>query len=93
MADFVSSRVLIRNLLTFSLQSFLAALEVGDLEQVHILHGVADLSVDIGRVEGLDISNFRARFDNTYHIVDVWRETMTAGVVATFNLEIKNKEK
>lgn len=91
MANVVPSHVLIRNLLTLSLQSFLSALETGHLEQVHRLRGATDLLVDVSRVGGLGISVFRASFDNIYQIVNVWGETTTASVVATFNLKIKNR--
>lgn len=89
MADAMSSRILVRNLLTVSLQTFLAALEECDLDQVHRLRRAADLPLDVGRVGGLDFFDLKTTFDNIYQIVDASREASTTDAVAIFNLEIK----
>lgn len=89
MADIMSSRILVRNLLTVSLQTFLAALEVCDLDQVHRLRRAADLPLDVGRVGGLDVFDLKTTFDNIYQIVDASREASTTDAIAIFNLEIK----
>lgn len=89
MADAMSSRILVRNLLTVSLQTFLAALEECDLDQVHRLRRGADLPLDVGRVGGLDVFDLKTTFDNIYQIVDASREASTTDAVAIFNLEIK----
>lgn len=93
MADVVPSHVLIRGLLTFRLQSFHVALGEGSLEQLHRLCVAPDLSLDVGKVKGLDISSFTISFDNIYQIVDVWRENSITGAVATFNLKKKKKKR
>lgn len=89
MADIMSSRILVRNLLTVSLQTFLAALEACDLDQVHRLRRAADLPLDVGRVGGLDVFDLKTTFDNIYQIVDASREAATTDAIAIFNLEIK----
>lgn len=50
MADVVPSHVLIRDPLTFRLQSSLVALGEGSLEQLHRLCVAANLSLDVGKV-------------------------------------------
>lgn len=54
-ANVVPSHVLVKNLLTLSLQTFIAAFKVNDLDQVHRLREDADLALDVGRVSSLDI--------------------------------------
>lgn len=85
----MSSCILVRNLLTVSLQTFLAALEACDLDQVHRLRRAADLPLDVGRVGGLDVFDLKTTFDNIYQIVDASREASTTDAIAIFNLEIK----
>lgn len=73
-ASVVPSNILLRYLLTFCLQTVIAALEAGDLDQVNRLCEAADLDLDICRVGEFDLSVFRTIFDNIYHVVDTKRE-------------------
>lgn len=65
---------------------------MGNLDQVHRLRRVANLLIDVGRVGGLDVSEFRTSFDNIYQIVEAWREASTTGALAIFNFEIKERK-
>lgn len=56
------------------------------------LRGAADLALDIGRVGGFDVSEFKTIFDNIYMIVDAWQKASATDAVSIFNLEIKEKK-
>lgn len=73
-AGVVPSTIFVWNLLTLCLQTFIAALEKGDLDQENLLRGAANLALNVGRVGDLDVLWFRTTFDNIYHVVDMWRE-------------------
>lgn len=85
------SNVLVRNILTLSLQTFIAALEVSNLDQVNRLCRATNLTLDVGRATGLDISEFRTIFNSIYLIVDAWFEASTTDAVSIFNHGIKEK--
>lgn len=89
--DVVSPNILAKNILEFSLRSFLTALDEGQFEQIHMMRRAVDLALDIGRVSRVDVSGFGANFDDIFKIVDPWKETEDQGVAATFELEVTNK--
>lgn len=80
-----------KNIFDFSLKSVLDTIEDGQFEQAQSMRVMADYTLNVSRLSGLDVSEFEANFNNIFKVLDAWNETEKRGVIDTFELEVINR--